>query len=83
MVSIYETDDTGAIVGVEACVNGGAKNLIGQVKRLDFEQIQEGAAIYYISTFRFSDKEHLNFEVDVKCTGDSQELAWQQQFYRG
>ena len=83
MVSIYETNDPGDIVGVEACVNGGGKNLIGQAKRLNFELIREGAAIYYISTFRFDDKEYLNFEVSVQCTGDSHDLEWKQQFYRG
>lgn len=83
MVSVYETDDSGDIVGVDACVNGGANNLIGQMKRLNFEQIEEGAAKYYISTFRFDNEEYLNFEVDVTCAGDSHELEWQQQFYRG
>lgn len=83
MVSIYETNDSGDVVGVEACVNGGGKNLIGQEKRLNFELIREGAAVYYISTFRFDDKEYLNFDISVQCAGDSHDLEWKQQFYRG
>ncbi|MCH7741625.1 MAG: DUF4426 domain-containing protein [Proteobacteria bacterium] len=83
MVSIYQTDEMG--IGVEACVNGWATNLIGQMKRLDFEEIREGAAIYHISTFSFSHKDYMTFEVDVQCRipGDIHRLKWKQQFWRG
>lgn len=74
MVSVYQADAPG--VSVEACVSGGATNLIGQAKRLDFEQIREGEAIYHISTFRFSQEEHITFEVDVEiaATGEVHKL---------
>ena len=44
MVSVYQTDDRG--IGVETCVIGRATNLVGQISRLEFEEIREGAAIY-------------------------------------
>ena len=71
MVSVYQADAPG--VSVEACVSGGASNLIGQTKRLDFGQIREGEAIYHISTFRFSQEEHITFAVDVEiaATGET------------
>ena len=74
MVSVYQKDSLG--VGVEACVSGGAKNLLGQEKGLDFNEIREGEAIYHISTFRFSPEEHITFEVDVQIasTGETHEL---------
>lgn len=83
MVSVYQTDENG--IGVEACVSGQATNLIGQMKRLEFEEIREGAAIYHISTFPFSHKEHISFKVDVQisATGETHELKWKQQFWRG
>ncbi len=83
MVSVYETDAPG--VGVEACVSGGAMNLIGQMKTLDFEEIREGEAIYHISTFAFSQEEHITFELDVEiaATGETHVLKWKQQFWRG
>jgi len=83
MVSVYQTDAPG--VGVEACVSGGAMNLIGQMKRLDFEEIREGEAIYHISTFLFSQEEHITFELDVEiaATGETHVLKWKQQFWRG
>ena len=83
MVSVYETDSLG--VGVEACVRGGVTNLIGQINTLQFDEIREGEAIYHISTFLFSQEEHLTFKVDVEipATGETHKLNWQQQFWRG
>ena len=83
MVSVYQTDDSG--IGVEVCVIGGTTNSIGQIRRLEFEEIREGAAIYHISTFPFSHKEHITFNVDVQiaATGKTHKLKWKQQFWRG
>lgn len=80
MVSVYEKDALG--VGVEACVGGGVTNLIGQVNRLNFDEIREGRAIYHISTFLISPEEHFTFKVDVgiAATGKTHKLKWQQQF---
>ena len=83
MVSVYQKDALG--VGVEACVRGAARNLIGQIKGLNFDEIREGSAIYHISTFRFMSEEHITFEVDVEiaATGELHELKWKQQFWQG
>ena len=83
MVSVYQTDDKG--IGVDACVSGGLTNLVGQKNRLRFEEIREGSAIYHISTFPFSHKDHLTFNVDVQIavTGKIHKLKWKQQFWRG
>ena len=82
MVSVYQKDTTG--LGVQARVSGGATNLASQMKMLDFEEIREGEAIYYISTFSFDQKEHFTFDVDVEIvpTGETSELKWRQQFWR-
>lgn len=83
MVSVYETDGNG--IGVETCVSGTATNLIGQIDRLDFEEIREGAAIYHISTFTFTHKEPMTFRLDVEivATGETHKYKWQQKFWRG
>ena len=83
MVSVYQKDALG--VGVEACVSGGAKNLLGQIKSLSFDEIREGPSIYHISTFRIASEEHITFEVDVEiaATGKIHELKWKQQFWQG
>ena len=83
MVSVYRADGPG--IGVEACVSGESTNMVGQLKQLDFEEIREGTAIYHISTFIFSDKENLTFNVNVQiaATGKTHELTWGRQFWRG
>ena len=83
MVSAYELEGQG--IGVETCVSGSATNLIGQIDRLEFEEIREGAAIYQISTFTFTHKEPMTFRVDVEiaATGETHKLKWQQKFWRG
>ena len=43
LYAVRQSAPAGAI-GVEACVNGGANYLYGQVKQLDFVRIQEGPA---------------------------------------
>ena len=46
-------------------LTGSIRNLIGQSRELEFRRIQEGKAIYYISTFRFDDGDMYNFDLDV------------------
>ncbi len=83
MVSVYQKDALG--VGVEACVSGGVTNLIGQINRLEFDEIRGGRAIYHIGTFAFGQEEQLTFKVNVEipATGKNHELKWQQKFWRG
>ena len=82
MVSVYQKDSAG--VGVEARVKGAATNLALQLRMLDFDEIREGEAIYYVSTFSFDQAENLTFDVNVEIveTGKSNELKWRQQFWR-
>ena len=58
---------------------------MGHLNKLDFDEIREGGAIYHIGTFRFIQEEHLTFEVDVEiaATGETRQLKWNQQFWRG
>ena len=83
MVSVYQSEEHG--IGVETCVSGSATNLIGQINQLEFEEIREGAAIYHISTFRFTHKEPMTFRVDVAivASGETHKLKWNQKFWRG
>jgi Domain of unknown function (DUF4426) len=82
VISIQHKDT--AAVGIQGDVSGGAMNLMQQLRRLDFEEIKEGKAIYYVSTFTFNHEENLTFKVDVTIapTGKTHQLKWQQQFWR-
>ena len=83
LVSVYQKDKLG--VGVESSVSGTATNLASQLKKLDFDEIREGNAIYHISTFPITDEENITFTVDVeiKPTGETHEVKWRQTFWQG
>ncbi|WP_194090030.1 DUF4426 domain-containing protein [Vibrio hibernica] len=67
---------------VNATITGTAKNLIGQIKTLEFKQIKEGQAIYYLAQFSISDEESLTFNINVDAgmTG-SGPITFTQKFY--
>lgn len=49
-----------------AHVKGQRKNLVGQIYDLEFQQIVEQGAIYYIAELRFSEAEMWRFDVQVQ-----------------
>lgn len=49
-----------------AHVKGQRKNLVGQIYDLEFQQIVEQGAIYYIAELRFSEAEMWRFDVLVQ-----------------
>lgn len=53
-----------------AKVEGYASNLTGQYKQLDFKEIKEGTAIYYLADVKISDGEFLKFEMKVTPDGE-------------
>lgn len=69
---------------LDAEITGSIKNLIGQSRDLEFRRIREGAAIYYISTFRFDDGDMYSFDLDVKPSNARQktfDVKFSQRFY--
>ncbi|MDA9557476.1 DUF4426 domain-containing protein [Vibrio sp.] len=65
-----------------ANVSGYAKNLIGQIKELNFQEIKEENAIYYIAEFSISNEERLTFYLDVDAgVIGSGKMQFQQTFY--
>lgn len=67
---------------VPATVSGTVTDLLGNTRDLEFREIREGAAIYYLATARHGDEETLRFRIDVTMpeTGTHQ-LAFQQKLY--
>ena len=53
-----------------ATVTGHASNLTGQLKKLEFREIKEGTAIYYLAETQFSDGEFLKFNLKVAIDGE-------------
>jgi len=53
-----------------ATITGHASNLTGQLKQLEFKEITEGNAIYYLAETKISDGEYLKFDVKVMPEGE-------------
>ena len=51
-------------------VEGFASNLTGQYKQLNFKEIKEGTAIYYLADVKISDGEFLKFELKITPEGE-------------
>jgi len=52
--------------GTAALVGGTASNLLAQQQTLEFTEIREGDAIYYLAPFRFSNEDPLSFTIHVR-----------------
>lgn len=62
-------------------ISGTAKNLTGQFKRLEFQEVREGNAIYYLAQVNYRDKEKLTFDISITDGKESHELTFAQTFY--
>lgn len=69
--------------GVGANVTGTGSNLNGQLKHLEFNEIKDGDVTYYISTFRVTNKEVINFKINVQPEGASNShlVQFNKEFY--
>jgi hypothetical protein len=58
------------------------KNLLGQSYPLNFKQINEGSAIYYLAQFPFENREVLRFSINVKAgDGVAHSFDFSQEFF--
>lgn len=68
---------------VSARISGEKENFIGQSEAIEFIEIREGDAIYYIGQFEFSNAENLRFNLSVQPEnqGLAYSLSWTTQMY--
>jgi Domain of unknown function (DUF4426) len=67
---------------VTAEVSGTSRNLLEQVTTLEFREVREGNARYYLAQFQHTDRDTLRFAIDiVPPDGKRQRLTFQQQMY--
>lgn len=62
-------------------VSGYATNGIGNRLQLDFNEVTEGEAIYYLAQTSFTNVEILRFTITISDGETTQELKFQQPFY--
>lgn len=60
--------------GLPAKITGTSTNLLQQQKQLDFIEIAESTATYYLAPVRINNKEVMHFELQVTPEGESEPL---------
>jgi len=82
-VSVLKRGSDGVSVPVTAIVSGSAANLLGQAQQMEFQKIDEGDALYYIGSFRFTEEERLKISLEVQPDPDESpyNIEFEQTFY--
>ncbi|TMM46842.1 DUF4426 domain-containing protein [Colwellia ponticola] len=62
-------------------ITGEAKNNLGQFKDLEFTEVKEGEAIYYLAQVNYSNEETLHFTIMLNDGKEKQQLKFSQIFY--
>ena len=72
----------GAAQPIPATISGSARNLLEQSQQLEFDEVREGDAIYYLALLRHGDEEFHRVAIDVTLPdGSSGEIRFQQQMF--
>lgn len=81
-IAVRHRAETVGRKAVKAAVSGMATNLIGQLRKLNFTEIREGEALYYIGDFVFVSNESLTFNISLTPEGATQphEFKFTRQF---
>ena len=68
---------------VKSKVSGFASNLTGQIKELQFKEIHDGEAIYYLAQSQVANHETLKFDITATPVGESlvARVKFNQKFY--
>jgi hypothetical protein len=81
LINISILDNTQDKKAVSAQLTGTGNNLIGQTQQLQFTEIKEGDAIYYLAEYPYTNEEIVNFEINIKTDAASNTLKFQHKFY--
>ncbi|HEY5646036.1 MAG TPA: DUF4426 domain-containing protein [Pseudomonadales bacterium] len=80
LLNISVLDETGSAVPV--VIAGTVTNLLGQVAPLEFREVTEGPAVYYLAEIKHTDRETLRFAATITGhDGVPRELRFQQQMF--
>lgn len=83
-VSILHNEEGSDVpAAVSGKVTGTIRNLLGQSRELEFQEIKETNAVYYITTFRFDDEDMYNVNLKTTPEGQSRtfDVKFSQRFY--
>ena len=70
-IALVKKKGVGDTEGLAAKIKGHSKNLMQQRRNLDFMEINEQNAVYYLAPVRFINEEVLHFTIEVKPNANS------------
>ena len=62
-------------------ISGEARNLTGTLRPLNFQEVKEGNAIYYLAVLPYRNEDTYQFTLKIMGEGQQQTLTFQQTFY--
>lgn len=62
-------------------MTGKARNDVGQIKSLEFTEIKEGNAVYYLAQVSYANEETIYFDINISDKGKQHNLKFSQKFY--
>jgi len=60
---------------------GKARNNLGQTKKLEFQEVTESEAIYYLAQITFNNEEVFHFTINIHDGKEEKTLKFSQKFY--
>ncbi|MBU2871993.1 DUF4426 domain-containing protein [Colwellia sp. E2M01] len=79
-ISVLDNSQTGKPAKTVS-IMGQAKNNLGQFKALEFEEVKEGEAIYYLAQVNYNNEETLHFDIMINDGKEQQRLKFSKMFY--
>lgn len=82
-ISVQKKANQGSMEAVTATIRGNKSNLMQQAQDIEFIEVKEGPAIYYLGEFEFSNAEPVVFELHIQPEGrgPEYELSWDTRVY--
>lgn len=82
-VAVRADSDDGLGEPVAAEVTANVRNSVGQLQSLRMREVREADAVYYLGDARFSDRDTLDFEIEVMIEGETRpvRVRFNQQFF--
>ena len=65
----------------QVAINGIAKDLFGRQRKLAFNQVEEGDAVYYLATVPYQNEQLYNFTIDISQGNQQQQLKFSHTFF--
>ncbi|MBV2128815.1 DUF4426 domain-containing protein [Arsukibacterium indicum] len=65
----------------QVAISGIAKDLFGRQRQLEFNQVMEGDAVYYLTTVPYQNEQQYNFTITISQGDQQQQLMFSHTFF--